>query len=124
MGGMDPCAFAVANGECEILKRPYDHLLEAKGRQKTNEHLTRVLPEDYYVPEEGRRMPTGRTLLHTACKNGHTEVAKFLVVKAKADVLQEDSKGKTALYYASEKENVTLVSWLQAFANLNNSLQE
>jgi len=120
--GVDPFTFAVANGEYEILKMLYENLLEAKGRRKANEHLTRALPEDYYDEEEDRRRPTGRTLLHYACKNGHTEVAKFLVVKAKADVLQTDSKGKTPIYYASEKGNVTLVSWLQAFADLNNSL--
>ena len=60
----------------------------------------------------------GRTPLHLAARNGHTEVVTFLV-KAGADVDAEDQNGMTALHRAVAYDHIPAAKELLGKANVN-----
>jgi len=107
----DAFGFAVDQGHYAIFKRLYEHA-KAKYLNEVShfqEYLNRV------VLNRVVHQAKGWTLLHIACRGGHEEVVKFLVLTADADVFREDSEGKTAQQHATESENESLIAWLRMY---------
>jgi len=105
----DAFGFALDQGHYAIFKRLYAHVqdteyfkIDFEATEFLNECLNRVVHQ-----------AKGWTLLHIACRGGHEEVVKFLVLTADADVFREDSEGKTAQQHATESENESLIAWLR-----------
>ena len=59
-----------------------------------------------------RRRAKRVTLLHLACKNGWTEIARELVARYRCDPMDQDEQGYIPLHYAVHFERMDIVRYL------------
>ena len=60
----------------------------------------------------GKYSVDGCTPLHLACKEGHENIAKYLVETIKVDISRRDDKNKTATDYAKQNGHQHIADWL------------
>jgi len=117
----DKCQVHIAAqyGYHDILKKLYDDLMRFVARLQHNDSVNaqrlHVAGCWLFVAQN----KDGYSPLHLACKGGHEEAAKFLVLTAGADVFKEDAEGKTAQQHATESGNESLIAWLRMYISQN-----
>eukprot|EP01083_Nonionella_stella_P026224 72146_1 len=99
--GMSALHIAAAQGNAEIVKTIYEHLLTVKT----------ITSEDIvdFVNSAGAR---GYTPLHVGCETGSEDVVKYLVNVVKVDIFKKDDDNMNALDIASSLGHNAIVTWL------------
>eukprot|EP01083_Nonionella_stella_P119801 358416_1 len=102
--GVSALHFAAAEGNAEIVKTIYEHLLTVK--TMTSEDIVN------FVNAGVGGTGSMRTALHLGCKEGHEDVVKYLINVVKVDICKNDDDNMTALQIAVRHHHETIVSFL------------